>query len=320
MPRPTARVFALLEILQRGGSRTVRELADELDVDERTVRRYIEHLRELDIPVVGTRGRYGGYHLASGRRMSPLMLTEDQALALVLGLMAAQRSGLVASAPPAVEAAARVLRALPETSARRVDAVLENVGLSAPAISSTGTENRVLLMVASAARERRPIWFEYTARDGHRSSRTLQPYGIVAHEGRWYVTGHDSAHGEVRIFRLDRISSPTLLSGAFDPPEGFDPVAAVLDGLAATPWRYDVSVRIRAGSDELRRRLPAAAVRVEDAGPSGWSRVRIRAERLDWVAALLAGIEHEMVIETPAELRAQLRELAARLRSVADRS
>ena len=95
MARPTARVLSLLELLQSGGVRTVAELADRLDVDERTVRRYVDHLIDLDVPVESVRGRYGGYRLASGYRMPPLMLSDDEALAVLLGLVAGRRTGLV---------------------------------------------------------------------------------------------------------------------------------------------------------------------------------------------------------------------------------
>src|SRR4051812_14127023 len=94
MSRPTARVLTLLELLQSGGTRTVGELADRLDVDERTVRRYVDHLIDLDVPVESVRGRYGGYRLAAGYRMPPLMLSDDEALAVMLGLVLGRRAGL----------------------------------------------------------------------------------------------------------------------------------------------------------------------------------------------------------------------------------
>jgi len=118
MTRPTARVLALLEILQAGGTRTTADLAVRLDVDERTVRRYVDHLIDLDIPVRSVRGRYGGYRLASGYRMPPLMLTDDEALAVLLGLVAGLRAGLVTTSATAMEsAAAKIRRVLPRRSA-----------------------------------------------------------------------------------------------------------------------------------------------------------------------------------------------------------
>ncbi|WP_022882219.1 helix-turn-helix transcriptional regulator [Gryllotalpicola ginsengisoli] len=323
MTRPTVRVLTLLEILQRGGRRTVAELAAALEVDERTVRRYIAHLLELEVPVVSIRGRHGGYELAAGDRMPPLMLTEDEALAVTLGLVAGRRSGLVAAASPAADAAsAKVRRSLPERSARRLEALIESAGFSGPAVSAAGAETRVLLLVASAARDHRPLWFEYTSRIGHGSARTLLPYGIVAHAGRWYATGHDTGRDEVRTFRLDRMASPSLLPGRFEVPPGFDPVDAVLGSLASAPWAHDVSVKVRAAPDEVRRRLPAAVAVVEGGADlaDGWSRVRIRAQELDWVAALLAGLDRDLVVERPDELRARLRALADRLLRSVDAS
>src|SRR6185312_1321296 len=125
MARPTARVLALLEILQTGGTRTVSELASRLGVDERTVRRYVTHLIDLDIPVRAIRGRYGGYRLAPGFRMPPLMLTDDEALAVMLGLLAATRSGAVPVPAAAVQSAtAKVQRVLPEATGRRLAALV----------------------------------------------------------------------------------------------------------------------------------------------------------------------------------------------------
>src|SRR3954451_483163 len=123
MPRPTARVLVLLEILQSGGTHTALGLAERLDVDERTVRRYVEHLLDLDVPVESVRGRYGGYRLAPGFRMPPLMLTDEEALAVLMGLVAGRRAGLVTTSEEAAgTAAAKVRRVLPKALAARLDA------------------------------------------------------------------------------------------------------------------------------------------------------------------------------------------------------
>ena len=128
MARPTARVLSLLELLQSGGVRTVTELAGRLGVDERTVRRYVDHLIDLDVPVESVRGRYGGYRLAPGYRMPPLMLSDDEALAVMLGLIAGRRTGLVITTGTASEtAAAKIRRALPDRLARRHAVALRRV-------------------------------------------------------------------------------------------------------------------------------------------------------------------------------------------------
>jgi len=190
MTRPTARVLALLEILQAGGTRTTADLASRLDVDERTVRRYVDHLIDLDIPVRSVRGRYGGYRLAPGYRMPPLMFTDDEALAVMLGLVAGLRAGLVTASATAMEnAAAKIRRVLPEALGRRLDALLATADFTTAARPAATRETGVLLMLAEAARHRRPVAVSYTTRDGRQSERTVHPYGIVVHSGRWYVTG-----------------------------------------------------------------------------------------------------------------------------------
>jgi predicted DNA-binding transcriptional regulator YafY len=236
MTRPTARVLALLEALQSGGTRTVADLAARLEVDERTVRRYIEHLKDLDVPVRSVRGRYGGYRLAPGFRMPPLMLTDEEALAVLLGLITGRRSGLAAASAAATDsAAAKLRRVLPEALGRRLDAVLQTAGFTGPERPAVPPEAQVLLLLAEAARGRQPVAISYTDRGGRRSERVVFPYGIVANSGRWYLTGADSASGEIRSFRLDRISSPAVRPGTFEVPGGFDPAAHVVSGLAQQP-------------------------------------------------------------------------------------
>jgi predicted DNA-binding transcriptional regulator YafY len=300
MTRPTARVLALLEILQAGGTRTVGDLAGRLGVDERTVRRYVEHLVDLDVPVRSVRGRYGGYRLAPGFRMPPLMLTDDEAVAVLLGLS-------VSDAPATESAAAKVRRVLPEALGRRLDALRATTGFTAPARPVVAPETRLLLTLAEAARDRRPVTMRYHGRE-----RTLHPYGIVVHSGRWYVTGADSDRGEVRTFRLDRIEAATVTDGSFEAPPGFDPAGHVTASLAGMPRAYAVSVRVQGTADDVTRRLPRGIATVDELG-DGWVRVRLQAERLDWVPGVLAGVDRPFVIEAPEALRAEVRALAQRL-------
>src|SRR4029077_14385756 len=158
MSRPTARVLSLLELLQSGGVRTVAELAGRLEVDDRTVRRYVDHLIELDVPVEAVGGRYGGYRLGSGYRMPPLMLSDDEALAVMLGLIAGRRTGLVTTIGTASEtAAAKIRRVLPDRLARRLDAVLGSLAFTAPPGETPVPDTGVLLSVADAGRPPPPL-------------------------------------------------------------------------------------------------------------------------------------------------------------------
>ncbi|MFD8749632.1 helix-turn-helix transcriptional regulator [Kitasatospora sp. NPDC059577] len=369
MSRPTGRVLTLLELLQAGGTRTVAELADRLGVDGRTVRRYVGHLVDLDVPVESVRGRYGGYRLSPGYRLPPLMLDDDEALAVLLGLVAGPRTGLATAQRTAAEtAAAKIRRVLPRHVARRLDALLDSLSFTGrtdltdragrPDLTghpdrpdtAVAPEAEVLLTLADAVRHRRPVAVRYTDRNGSTTERTLHPYGIVAHGGRWYVTGEDPGIGEDRTFRLDRITGARAQPGTFDAPAGPDPAQRVLSGFATAGYRHEVVVRIRATAERIRVHLPGSVATLEDSEPApepgpraepgagagartgtgtgtggdgtteGWTRVALRAERLDWLPPVLAAIDRPFVIERPEELRTLVAAFADRLASHARRT
>jgi predicted DNA-binding transcriptional regulator YafY len=324
MARPTAQVLTLLELLQSGGIRTMAELADRLGVDQRTVRRYIGHLIDLNVPVESVRGRYGGYRLASGYRMPPLMLSDDEALAVLLGLVASRRAGLTTmttTGTASETAAAKIRRVLPERLGRRLDAVLGSLSFTAAPGELPAPQTAVLLTVADAVRHHRPIQIRYTAADGRRTERTLHPYGLVAHSGRWYVTGADPGKGQDRTFRLDRIADARTVPGSFDPPPGLDPAQRVLSGLATAPYRHQVILQIQGTTEQIRSRLPPSVASVQeppsaqatDPQAERWLRVELRAERLDWLPPVLASLDRPFVIERPDELRGLVIALADRL-------
>jgi len=329
MPRPTGRVLTLLELLQSGGTRTVAELADRLGVEGRTVRRYVEQLIDLDVPVESVRGRYGGYRLSPGYRLPPLMLSDDEALAVLLGLVAGRRAGLTTAQGTATEtASAKIRRVLPRHVAHRLDTLLESLAFTQQPRESDPPDAGVLLALADAVRHRRPVAIRYTDREGRRSDRTLHAYGIVSHAGRWYVTGTDVQSGEDRTFRLDRIADARTLPGSFEAPEGPGPAERVLSGFATADYRHEVTLRVHGTVEQVRARLPASVARLEEhelaagaeAGAARWLRVEVRAERLDWLPPVLAALDRPFVIERPDELRVLVAEFADRLASYARRT
>lgn len=337
MSRPAGRVLTLLELLQSGGVRTIAELADRLGVDGRTVRRYVDHLIDLDVPVEAVRGRYGGYRIGPGYRLPPLMLSDEEALAVLLGLVAGRRAGLTAMVDTACEtAAAKIRRVLPERLARRLDTVLESLAFTEPpgkfATPDVTPDAGVLLTIADAVRHRRPVSMRYTDRHGRRSDRTLHPHGVVAHAGRWYVTGTDpgagdTGIGEDRTLRLDRITDARTLPGSFAAHDGPDPAQRVLTGFATAEYAHEVTLRVHGTVEQIRVRLPASVATVAesvsasagddyaDADPAAerWLRVELRAERLDWLPPVLASLDRPFVIERPDELRDLVIALADRL-------
>ncbi|MGW3210073.1 helix-turn-helix transcriptional regulator [Streptomyces sp. NPDC001135] len=326
MPRPTGRVLTLLELLQSGGTRTVAELADRLGVEGRTVRRYVHQLIDLDVPVESVRGRYGGYRLAPGYRLPPLMLSDDEALAVLLGLVAGRRAGLTTTQHTANEtASAKIRRVLPKHIARRLDTLLESLAFTDQPGEFDTPDAGVLLTIADAVRHRRPVSIRYTDRDGRRSERTLHAYGIVTHAGRWYVTGADVRIGEDRTFRIDRIVDARALPGSFEAPAGPGPAQRVLSGFATAEYQHEVTLRIHGTAEQIRAHLPASVASLEEDGPAAdedraterWLRVELRAERLDWLPPVLASLDRPFVIERPDELRDLVSEFADRLASYA---
>jgi len=318
--KPLARVLALLGILQAGGTRTLAELSDRLDVDQRTIRRYIDHLLDIDVPVESVRGRYGGYRLAPGYRLPPLMFTDDEAIAVLLGLTGTRRAALQPDTALAVESAtAKVQRVLPRALAGRLDALVAATSYADSGGGPTTPETGVLLTVAEAAVQRRPLAITYRDRNGRSTERVVEPYGVVALRGRWYATGLDSRSNEVRSFRLDRVANAAVQEGQFSVPPGFDPAAQVGEAVSGSSYRHAISVRVRGSEEAVRMRMPGSIASIQpiDSEP-GWLRVRWRAERLDWVPSVLAGLDCPFVIEEPDELRERLRTLADQLASWAE--
>jgi predicted DNA-binding transcriptional regulator YafY len=305
-------VLALLELLQTGGTHTVASLATRLGVDERTLRRYAQHLTDLGIPIESRRGRYGGYRLAPGYKLPPLMLTDDEAVAVVLGLVAGRRTGLVTAAAAAADSAsAKVRRVLPVELGRRLDALLSAAGFTSPDWSAHPPGTTVLLVLAEAARRRRPVTITYTSWRGGGSARRVEPYGLVFHSGRWYVTGFDDRRGEVRTFRLDRIAEATLEEGSFEVPADFDPVARVLAGIADVPYPHEAAVLLHTTVADVRTKLPATVATLTETERG--VRMVLRGNTLRWAAAVLAWLGCDFEIEYPDELRAEVTALADRL-------
>ena len=308
----------MLELLQAQRSMTTAELAGRLDVDERTVRRYAVTLAEMGVPVTGMRGRYGGYRLTPGFKLPPLMLTDDEAVAVVLGLVAADRIGLSTQAPATSSALAKIQRVLPAALAERLSAVLAAIGFTlhkrepgSRPVTST------LLDLGEATRGRRRVRLEYRSWRGAASTRDVDPYGLVFHAGRWYVPGLDHQSGEVRTFRLDRIAGLRLLAEEFEPPAGFDPVAHVLESLARVPYTWQVEVLLETDLATARARLPVTVAQVEEADDGVL--LRSRAERLDGMAQLLSGLGWPFTVLQPAELRDEVAAHAQRLADYARR-
>src|SRR5690606_27636767 len=247
-------MLAMLELLQAHHELGGRDLAQRLGVDERTDRRYAARLAELGIPVTAERGRYGGYHLMPGYKLPPLMLTDDAATAVVLGLLAGRRLGLAAEATEA--ALAKIRRVLPITLREQVGALEETLGFTLAERAAPTPASRAVLTLAAAIRDRRRVTLRYRSWKGDQTERELDGHGLVFHAGRWYVTGHDHRSGETRTFRLDRISAvvPGAAYGRHARRARLPGHDLVAEGTAARR-----PATARAPADPRRRRRPSPA-------------------------------------------------------------
>ncbi|MBO3748562.1 YafY family transcriptional regulator [Streptosporangiaceae bacterium NEAU-GS5] len=305
------RILLLLELLQARPGLTGPELAARLGVDERSVRRYVVRLVELGVPVEAGRGRYGGYRLLPGFKLPPLMFSDDEAAAVVLGLVAGRWTGLAVGERASESALAKIERVLPVALRERVRAVQETVAVTGRGSGGVAPDASALLAVADGVRRRRRVRLGYRSFRGEVTERDVDPYGLVFHSGRWYAAGLDHLRGSVRTFRVDRVVSAVVLEGEFVVPSDFDPVGQVMAGLAAVPYRHEVVVVLRTSLAQASRRLPASVARLEEV--AGGVRMTARAESLAGVAQMLAGLGWGFSVVAPAELRGEVRALAARL-------
>jgi predicted DNA-binding transcriptional regulator YafY len=309
---PTARLLGLLELLQAQPLLTGRDIADRLGVDRRTARRYIAALQDLGIPIEGQRGVGGGYRIRPGFRLPPLMLTDDEAVVVALGTLAAGRLGLTGSAESVDGALAKIHRVLPDALRRRVEALEETLDFTSSARQGAPVKGETVLVLADAIRRRRRLRMTYRAFSGDQTRRELSPHGLVVHSGRWYLAGYDHLREDLRTFRVDRMLRLRVLDGAADDqPDGFDAVAYVSTSLARVPWGWDVEVTLDLPLEEAVRRVPATLAELVD--EEGTTVLRMRADSLDWAANVLARLGCLFSIRKPDELRTSIRALADRL-------
>jgi predicted DNA-binding transcriptional regulator YafY len=309
---PTARLLELLELLQTQPVTTGTEIADRLHVDRRTVRRYISALQELGIPIEGQRGVGGGYRIRPGFRLPPLMLDDDEAVIVALGVVAAGRLGLAGSADSAEGALAKIHRVLPDGLRRRVEALETTLDFTTAAPAGAPVTGEAVLLLADAIRRRLRLRVAYRAFSGEATRRVLSPHGLVVHSGRWYLAAYDHGRDDLRTFRVDRMRRAVIAKErAVAPPDGFDAAAYIRRSLARTPWPHEVEVLLQLPLEEATQRLPATLAELAEA--DGGTLLRMRVSSLDWMARILAGLDCGFTIREPKELRGRVRGLAERL-------
>jgi len=314
MARPTTRVLALLELLQARGVIGGADLARALEVDRRTLRRYITTLEDLGIPIMTTQGRFGGYQVVPGFKLPPMIFSDEEALALAVGLMAARGLGLAETLPAVATARDKLERVFPIKLKQRLRAVDESIALEL-ARPVAAIDQQVLGLLCTATQERRRVHMAYQTRSDARTEREFDPYGLVYRAGRWYIVGWCHLRRGLRSFRLDRVASVNRLTTMFERPANFDALAHVRQSIAMIPRNHSVEVILDTDLASAQRELVASIGILEWTGDGVL--LRVQADDLNWVARELARLPFDFRVRSPAALRTEVRRWSQRLARLA---
>lgn len=313
MSRPTTRVLALLELLQNRTRSSGAELARQLSVDIRTVRRYITVLEDIGIPVTTESGRYGGYQLVAGFKLPPMMFTDEETLAIALGLRAAGQLGLADAAPALAGVQAKLERVMPEALKRRVRGASESIDIILPR-AEAATPGEALMQLSEAAASRRQVEFDYRSQQAQDTRRRLDPYGLVYRHGRWYVCGFCRLREALRTFRLDRLGALRVLDTHFERPASFDSARYLHESLQqslATAQQHPISLVLHTDLQTASRIVTGIETLLEQHADG--LLLHTSTDSLPCFARWLAYLPFRFTVLEPAELGAALRAEAKRL-------
>lgn len=316
MYHPTTRVLTVLELLQTYHRLSSKEIAERLEVDRRTVRRYVTMLQDLGIPIDAERGRYGGYHLRPGYKLPPLMLTNDEALAVNLGLMVTRRTGLGIASAAAESALAKISRVLPTHLRDHSQAIEQTVAIELPE-SEVVMRGEVMSALTEAALRTQRVKLNYRSWRNDDTEREFDPYGLAYLQTRWYAVGYCHLRQDLRMFRVDRVLDVTILPQDFDRPPDFDTLTYATHSLATMPGYWTVEAIVDLPLESAHQHVPPTKATLEEVH-NGQVLVRFTTDNLDDAAHFLVGLRCRFTILTPPELRDSLRRLADRIMGIAD--
>jgi predicted DNA-binding transcriptional regulator YafY len=309
------RMLQLLALLQSRREWSGAELAQRLEVTDRTVRRDVERLRDLGYPVDGITGTAGGYRLAAGRNLPPLLLDDEEAVAVAVGLVAATGTGIAGMAETSVRALAKLRHVLPARLRTRVAAVGDATA-TGPQRGAAGADPTLLALLAAACRDHELLAFDYRRRDGAQGPRRVEPYRLVTTYGFWHLLAFDPGRDGWRIFRLDRLTDPLPTGARFTPRElPFDPAEHVAAAVTRAPYRYTGRATVAAPAPAVLERLPAPLPGRVQAIDGHTCTVTLGADRLDLVLADLVALGADFTLEGSDELRAAVRDMGRRLQA-----
>ncbi|MGI5521262.1 helix-turn-helix transcriptional regulator [Micromonospora sp. CA-259024] len=311
MVETSVRLLRLLTLLQARREWSGTELADRLTVTTRTVRADVERLRVLGYRIESRPGVAGGYRLGAGSALPPLLLDDDEAVAVAVGLRAAAGGSVTGIEETSLRALAKVEQSLPSRLRHRVDA-LRTATVSAAGGGPT-VDADTLTAVSTAVHRRERLRFDYAGHDGTATVRDVEPYRLVYTGRRWYLLGWDTDRADWRTFRADRIRPRVPAGPRFAPrePPGGDAVAHVLRGVGSTAWPHPARVRLHASADRMAQRIPPTAGLLEAIDEQSCL-LHTGGESLRNLAAFLGTLDVDFDVLDPPELRAVIRGVAAR--------
>ena len=316
MPHPASRVLAVLELLQSRSRISGPELAQRINVDVRTLRRYIVLLEELGIPITTERGRHGAYMLVAGFKLPPMMFTDAEALALSMGLLAARSLGLHAGESALASAQAKLERVMPESLKRRLHAVEASVSIESTGALTAYANATALMLLTHAAHAAERVHLHYRSAQGEASERDFDTYGLGFRGGAWYAVGWCHLRRGVRGFRVDRIIETRPLPVRFTRQKNFDVLDWLNHSIATLPRAHRVEVLLHTEELAKAREAFSPAIGLFEAMDDGVL-LRVRTDDLAWFARQLARVPFEFEIRTPLRLRKELVAHAARLQKLA---
>ncbi|HET6551416.1 MAG TPA: YafY family protein [Solirubrobacter sp.] len=306
----SSRLLTLLSLLQGRRDWPGSELADRLEVSPRTIRRDVERLRTLGYPVESMTGPSGGYQLRAGTAMPPLLLDDDEAIAIAVGLRTAAGGSVSGIEETAVRALVKLEQVLPSHLRRRVQA-LGNATVTLQVYGGPTVDPQCLTLLAAACRDHERVRFAYTARDKADSRRETEPHGLVNAGRRWYLVAWDCGREDWRSFRVDRIARPASTGVRFRPRElpTKDAAEYVAQSLQSYRARYEARVTVEAPAAELEGRRWLAG----DVTPLDETRCELRTsdDNLDWLAMRIAMLSWPYTVHEPPELIERLRVIAS---------
>lgn len=312
MAQTSSRLLTLLSLLQGRRDWPGTELAERLDVSSRTIRRDVERLRELGYPVESLTGPAGGYRLSAGAAMPPLLLDDEEAIAIAVGLRTAARASVSGIEETAVRALVKLEQVLPAHLRRRVSA-LGSATIAAPIVGPT-VDPQHLTVIAAACRDTDCLRFAYQARDGEESRRLVEPHALVNLGRRWYLVAWDRVRDDWRTFRVDRLTRPSAAGVRFTARRipAKDPAAYVEQRIAAAPNRYEARLTLHASAEEVISRVPFHWGKITPIDARSCE-YRTGDDELRRLALRIAMLGVDFELHEPPELSEHLRALAARL-------